>query len=318
MSQNPEMPLPVDSTPSLTTCSNCRSAMPSELRFCRNCGFRLGDGLAEYNETTRFGDQQGPLVPGSVSAPMPVKRRRKMSGMAWVFIALLVFFVGAAAFTAIISPVRSRMTNIHIASAKQSYTGTDGWENVEAGPGVTFDSVSLPDGPADKAGLVGGDVIMNFDGKPVMNKDDMEKIMEQMPPGKTVEVTYMRDGEVRNTKLTTISQAEFKQLENAFDDRPEGRGVFGYDSDDVERVEIPGTKMFGVRLDEVYPSRPADLAGVKKGDIVIEFDGTPIRTGQELSMRVNRALPYSTIKLVVMRGGDKLEKVEIPVKMGRR
>jgi len=161
-------------------------------------------------------------------------------------------------------------------------------------------------------------VIVNFDGKPVMNKDDMEKIMEQMPPGKTVEVVYMRDGEVHNTKLTTISQAEFKQLENAFDDRPEGRGVFGYDSDDVERVEIPGTKMFGVRLDEVYPSRPADLAGVKKGDIVIEFDGTPIRTGQELSMRVNRALPYSTIKLVVMRGGDKLEKVEIPVKMGRR
>ena len=317
MSQNPEMPLPVDSTPSLTTCSNCRSAMPAELRFCRNCGFRLGDGLAEYSETVRSGDQQGPLVPGAVSAPMPVKRRRKMSGMAWGFIALLVFFVGAAAFTAIISPVRNRVTNIHI-STKQSYTGTDGWENVEVGPGVTFDRVSLPDGPADKAGLVGGDVIMNFDGKPVMNKDDMEKIMEQMPPGKTVEVTYMRDGEVHNTKLTTISQAEFKQLENTFDDRPEGRGVFGYDSDDVERVEIPGTKMFGVRLADVYPSRPADLAGVKKGDIVIEFDGTPIRTGEELSMRVNRALPYSTIKLVVMRGGDKLEKVEIPVKMGRR
>jgi len=318
MSQNPEMPLPVDSTPSLTTCSNCRSAMPSELRFCRNCGFRLGDGLAEYNETIRFGDQQGPLVPGSVSAPMPAKRRRKMSGMAWVFIALLVFFVGAAAFTAIISPVRNRVTNIHIATAKQSYTGTDGWENVEDGPGVTFDSVSLPDGPADKAGLVGGDVIMNFDGKPVMNKDDMEKLMEQMPPGKTVEVVYMRDGEVHNTKLTTISQAEFKQLENAYRERPEGRAQFGYDSDDVERVQIPGTKMFGVRLDDVYGSRPADIAGVKKGDIVIEFDKTPIRTGGELLMRVNRALPYSTITLVVMRGEEKLERVEIPVKLGRR
>jgi S1-C subfamily serine protease len=242
-----------------------------------------------------------------------------MSGMAWVFIALLVFFVGAAAFTAIISPVRNRVTNIHF-SNKQSYTGTDGWENVEVGPGVTFDRVSLPDGPADKAGLVGGDVIMNFDGKPVMNKDDMEKIMEQMPPGKTVEVVYMRDGEVQNTKLTTISQAEFEHLQRAFRERPEGRGQFGYDSDDVERVEIPGTKMFGVRLDDVYPSRPADIAGVKKGDIVIEFDGTPIRTGGELLMRLNRAVPYSTIKVVVMRAGenDKLEKVEIPVKLGRR
>jgi C-terminal processing protease CtpA/Prc len=313
MSQNPEIPLPVDSTPSLTTCSNCHSAMPSELRFCRNCGFRLG-GAAEYTETVRFGDQRGPLAPGSVSAPVPAKKRRKMSGMAWVFVALLVFFVGAAAFTAIISPVRKRVSTIHI-STKQSYTGTDGWENTEIGPGVTFESVSLPGGPADKAGMVGGDVIVNFDGQPVLNKDDMEKLMARTPPGKTVNVVYLRDGETHTTQLTTISEAEFKHMQREFNDRMEGRAQFGYDSGDVVRVEIPGTKVFGVRLDDVYGSRPADIAGVKNGDIVIEFDGTPIRTGEELLMRVNRAAPYSTIKLVVMRGPEKLE---IPVKLGRR
>lgn len=318
MSQNPEMPLPVDSTPGLTTCSNCRSAMPAELRFCRNCGFRLGDGFAEYNETVRFGDQRGPLAPGSVSAPISAKKRRKMSGMAWVFVALLVFFIGAAAFTAIISPVRNRVSNIHV-STKQSYTGVEGWENAEVGPGVTFESVNLPGGPADKAGLVGGDVIINFDGQPVMNEGDMEKLMARTPPGKTVDVVYMRDGETHTTKLTTINEAEVRRLRDEFNDRPEGRAQFGYDSSDVERVEIPGTKMHGVRLDDVYGSRPADIAGVKKGDIVIEFDGIPIRTGEELLMRVNRAVPYSTIKLVVMRAvEDKFERIEIPVKVGRR
>jgi hypothetical protein len=36
-------------------------------------------------------------------------------------------------------------------------------------------------------------------------------------------------------------------------------------------------------------------------------------------MRVRRALPYSTVKVVVMRGeGDVKEKVEIPVKMGKQ
>ena len=318
MSQNPEMPLPVDSTPRLTTCSNCHSAMPAELRFCRNCGFRLGDGVAEYTETVRFGDQRGPLVPGSVSAPTPANKRKKMSGMAWVFVALLVFFIGAAAFTAIISPVRRRVAVTNV-TVKQSYTGVDGWENAEVGPGATFESVSLPGGPADKAGLVGGDVITNFDGQPVMNEDDMDKVMARTPPGKTVKVVYMRDGEVHETQLTTISEAEFRHLEREFRDRPEGRAQFGYDSGDVERVQIPGTKMHGVRLDDVYGSRPADIAGVKKGDIVIEFDGIPIRTGEELLMRVNRAAPYSTVKLVVMRGiEDKFERIEIPVKVGRR
>ena len=57
------------------------------------------------------------------------------------------------------------------------------------------------------------------------------------------------------------------------------------------------------------------MAGIKKGDIVIEFDGVPIRTPGELSARVKRAVPYNTIKVVVMR---ETEKIEIPVKMGKQ
>jgi S1-C subfamily serine protease len=70
-----------------------------------------------------------------------------------------------------------------------------------------------------------------------------------------------------------------------------------------------------VKLNTILRSRPADLAGVKEGDIVTEFDGIPIRTPREFRMRVLRAIPYSTVKLVVFREG---EKVEIPVKMGKQ
>ncbi|HKR12025.1 MAG TPA: PDZ domain-containing protein [Pyrinomonadaceae bacterium] len=312
MSQNPEMPLPVNATPNLTTCTNCHSPMPSELRFCRNCGFRLGEGLAEYTETVRFGSERGPLVPGTVSAPMPKKKKRRMSGMAWVFVGLLIFFIGAAAFTAIISPIREHVPVVHV-NLKKSYTGVDNWENPEQGPGVTFDSVSVPGGPADKAGLVGGDVIVNFDGQPVQNEDEMSDLMARTPEGKTVEVIYLRDGEQHKTQLTTVSESELERLQELFSDRPEGRATFGYSTGEAKRVEIPGTKMFGVQLDELTPSRAADIAGVKKGDIVIAVDDVPIRTTDEFLMRVRRALPYSTIKLGVMRNGEKLD---IPVKLG--
>ena len=75
---------------------------------------------------------------------------------------------------------------------------------------------------------------------------------------------------------------------------------------------------------------------------MIEFDGVPIRTSDELLMRVRRAVPYSTVKLVVMRGpaeGEEpppdeesdtapkppkppgenkpFQKLEIPVKLGK-
>jgi S1-C subfamily serine protease len=97
----------------------------------------------------------------------------------------------------------------------------------------------------------------------------------------------------------------------------------------------------GVKLGTILRSRPADLAGIKEGDIVIEFDGVPIRTSDEFLIRVRRALPYSTVKLVVMRPPEgaqplhdepengpeppkppaelkPLQKLEIPVKLGKQ
>ena len=311
MSENPEMPLPMKST-GFTTCSNCHSSMPSELRFCRNCGFRLGDGGAD-SETIRFG---GDRVLGAVSAPVPAKKRRRMSGMAWVFVGLLVFFVGAAAFTAVISPMRYKRAGVAHTPSNRSYFGVDEWETTAKKAGVTFQAVYPPAGPADKAGLVGGDVIISFDGQPINHEDEMTQVLTRTPPGKTVEVLYLRDGETHAAKLTTVDEAELKRITRAFEDRPrEQRARFGYDDGEAERVEIPGTKIAGVRLDEVSPSMPADIAGVKNGDIVIEFDGIPIRTPQELLMRVRRAIPYTTPKLTVMRGEEKLE---IPVRLGRQ
>jgi len=312
MSENPEMPRSIDPTSSLITCSNCHSVMPAELRFCRNCGFRLSEGSGEFDQTMRFGGEYPPGVGTRVSGPVQVKKaRRKMSGMTWIFVGLLAFFIGAAAFTAIISPRRQHVNLIQ--QVNKSYAGTDGWENSDAG--VTFDSVNPPGGPADKAGLVGGDVIVAWDGQRIENENQMNELMTRTPVGKTVEVVYLRDGETHNTKLTTISRDEFSRLNDAFHDRPEGRGQFGFDDGDTEIVEIPGTKMHGLRLDSVLQSRPADMAGIKKGDVVVEFDGVPIRTVDEFRMRVRRALPYSTVKVVVMRGD---QKVEIPVKMGRQ
>ena len=242
-----------------------------------------------------------------------------MSGLSWLFIGLLVFFVGAAAFTALISPVRQNVGSISRTPVVKAYIGIDEVNNAEHGPGVILNAISVPNGPADKAGLIGGDLILRIDGQMVENEDQMEELMKKTPIGKTIDVEYLRDGEPKTAKLTTISLEEHRKLAKDFERRPEGRGQFGYEDGDAERVLIPGTKMYGVRLDTILRSRPADIAGIKEGDIVVEFDGIPIRTPDEFLMRVRRALPYSTVKVVVMRGeGDVKEKLEIPVKMGRQ
>jgi len=321
---NPEM------EPVVTVCGNCREPMPRELRFCRNCGYRLGEGSAEYTETVHFKNAPprgfsgngaaasfppyaAPGAMASVSGAQIKKRRKRMSGMTWMFLGLLIFFIAAAAFTAVIRPIRR---NINAEIAKQavprSYVGVTPFDTTEGG--VTFDNVEPPGSPADKAGLVGGDIVTTFDGQKITSDDQMMDLLTTTPIGKTVDVVYIRDGETKSTKLTTISEQEFNRLKKLFSSRPEGRGLFGYDNN-AERVPIPGTKLYGVRLDSVEQSRPADLAGVKEGDIVIRFGDTPIRTPQEFYSRVLRAIPYSTVTIEVMRGTERLE---IPVKMGKR
>lgn len=267
------------------------------------------------------------------TAVLPVatpKKKRRFSGMSWIFVGLLVFFVAAAAFTAIVAPKRnSPAFGVTQTPVVKSYLGVDEFNNTDEG--VIFESVSAPGGPADKAGIVGGDVILSFDGQQIHDEDQMDELMAKTPIGKTVDVEYMRDGQKKTAKLTTISLDEYRRLSREFDRRPEGRAQFGYEDGDAETVKVPGMNIHGVKLGTILRNRPADIAGVKNGDIVIEFDGIPIRTNSEFLMRVRRALPYTTAKLVVMRPkGDpeaqdqpegqpkEYEKIEIPVRLGRQ
>jgi membrane-associated protease RseP (regulator of RpoE activity) len=305
-----------------SNCGNCGTPMPAGLRFCRKCGFRLGEGAAEYTETVRFQNVAAGNLPGNAGAGNPTayapltvqpgRKRRRFSGTTWMFIGLLVFFVFAAAFTSVVKRNRSINPPRAVFVPPRSYAGVDGFETTDAG--VTFGNVEPPGGPADLAGLVGGDIITTVDGQPVHSEDEMSEILRRIPIGKTVDVVYLRDAETKNTRMTTISKQEMDRLNEVLASRPEGRGRFGFDDDETERVPIAGTNMFGVRVDDISPSLPADMAGIKNGDVIIEFAGAPIRTVDELRSRVNRAIPYQTIKVVVMRGAERLD---IPVKMGK-
>src|ERR1044072_9705847 len=86
-------------------CAQCGAPMPKELRFCRACGHRLGEGPAEYTETVRFpgttapsrGGQTTPFYP-TFNAPMttvdPPRRRPRfgLKGMTWLWLLLVAGF----------------------------------------------------------------------------------------------------------------------------------------------------------------------------------------------------------------------------------
>ncbi|HEX8456292.1 MAG TPA: PDZ domain-containing protein [Pyrinomonadaceae bacterium] len=315
------------------TCPSCGTPLVGGMRFCRACGYRLGEGSAEYVETVRFdrladlsgmGASHQPLTgaPTTVMSPVaaaatqtqsPARRRRRGRKLIAVllFLVVLIPVVGVGGvflFRSIRNVAQQRMAEIQAENRPRSFFGADEFHDAD-GAGALL-AEAMPGSPAERAGLQDGDIITKYDGKTINGEDTIREALHETPIGKTVEVVYVRDGETKTTKLTTISSEEYNS--DAF--MPPERGLLGIDSDDTERVAVEGTKIHGVRLGEIYPNRPADLAGLKQGDIVVEFDGKPVRTPEGLDGYITLAKPATTVNVVIYRDG---QRTTVPVKMGR-
>ncbi|HJR08653.1 MAG TPA: PDZ domain-containing protein [Pyrinomonadaceae bacterium] len=326
----------VAATKAQEVCPSCGAALVDGMRFCRMCGYRLGEGMAEYVETVRFDQmanmqgvgQNQPLAPtgaqttliSPVAAMQPPVlsgggRRRRRKTMKWMTVVVLFFVLiplvglgGRLAFRSIRDAAQRSGAFQQQRDVPRSFFGAEEFGDTEGQQGALV-AGAMPGSPAERAKLLDGDIITKFDGKPVNGEDAMREVLRATPIGKTVEVEYLRDGETKTTQLTTVSSADYNS--DAF--MPKEKGMLGIEATD--RVAVEGTKIYGLRLGEVYPNRPADLAGLKEGDVVVEFDGKPVRTEEGLFGYINRAKPASTVDVVVYREG---QRIVIPVKMGRR
>jgi serine protease Do len=328
-------------------CPSCGATLIAGLRFCRMCGYRLGEGVEEYVATQRFDASQmptaaqpqppatDPFAPRQTWGAAPMQPARpfgaplapeqpqavgwvkacapKRAGW-WMWVVIALVLMVAAGMV----PLTMRRNRGGAAgpgggpTIVRSFVGVDGFEAAPGG-GALVTGIAAPDTPFVRAGLIGGDIIKTFDGKPVKDDDAMMEILRETPAGKTVPVEYVRDGVLATTTVTTIATRDNPGL-RPFDRRPGGAGNIGLDRGDLDRVQVPGTNIYGAELGDVDRNGPADLAGLRRGDIVIKFGDYLIRTPGDLRYRISEALPGGTVPVLVVRGS---EQVTVPVKIGR-
>lgn len=249
-------------------------------------------------------------LPKQARGVSPVRRRLLIAASALVLTSLSV---GGFIWYAKRRPAPSIAENQTTQQpAARSYFGSSEFKDADGG-GAFFDYTYPPGGPSDKAGLIGGDVIISFDAQSARNADDLKRLVAAVPVGKTVQVVYIRDGQTQTTKLTTVSKNEIDRLDRAYDERPEGKGFMG-EGNELKRVLVPELNIYGAQVNGIRPNLPADKSGMLNGDVVIEIDGTPIRTNKELEMRVERSIPDTVIKVTIVRAGIRSE---IPIQLGR-
>jgi serine protease Do len=97
-----------------------------------------------------------------------------------------------------------------------------------------------------------------------------------------------------------------------------GRGAeIGVSVRDVELAEAePQKSPTGVLVEEVRLNGPAEKAGIKRSDVIVEFDGEHVRSARQFARLVQEVAPGRTVKAVVVRAGQKKD-VQITPESGR-
>jgi Do/DeqQ family serine protease len=139
------------------------------------------------------------------------------------------------------------------------------------------------DTPAEKAGLEEGDIIIAFNGEEILDSNDLRNLVGLLKPGTRSDVTFLRDGKRRTTRIGIAEVPEDDTDDNSTSDSRYGddepRMMEAFDGAEVSDIpadlELRGGEN-GVYVAKVEPGSRAARAGLVKGDVIRRVGRTDI------------------------------------------
>ena len=184
--------------------------------------------------------------------------------------------------------------------------------------GVAIGAIT-PDGPAKKAGLAKGDILLTIAGKELRSANQITLLLQGRKPGDKITVQYQRGDDKTEAEVTLAASAG---------NEPNQRGSLGITVDETDD---------GLAISEVAAKGAAEKAGLKAGDLVLSIDGTNLeksrialfkllltkKAGEKISVSYQRgkdrkdvevtldpATPVSADRPYAGRLGGQLENVQ--------
>jgi len=158
------------------------------------------------------------------------------------------------------------------------------------------------DGPAEKAGIRSGDVVVSFDGKDVENEHDLPQIVASTTPGKKVEVIVIRDGkEVKVPVSITEMEPEAEQRRAGGPDLSKGLGltVQNITPEIARHLNLENPK--GVLVTSVENGSPADDAGFREGDVIRAINRMAVTDSRDFEKKIAKIKEEKTVLFLVER-----------------
>ena len=162
-------------------------------------------------------------------------------------------------------------------------------------------------GPAQDSGLQRGDIILELNGKPMIDSNQLRMTISMMQPGEEVKLRMVRNGNPLNitVKLKEMpnEEAENKTPQGDEEQVLAGVEVANLTPETARRLELPANTT-GVVVKRVSPSSPLADSGLRKGDVIQEVNHKPVKSVSDFqsAMRLDSKDPL----LLVNRNGQTL------------
>jgi serine protease Do len=164
------------------------------------------------------------------------------------------------------------------------------------------------DGPAAKAGIKAGDVILQFNGQAIASSSQLPAQVADAKPGSKATLQISRGGKTRDIDVT-LGELDSAKLASA-DSSSEAHGRLGLAVRPLNPDESKQAGEKGLVVEQA--SGPAARAGIRAGDLVLAVNGTPVRSVAQLRALVAKS--GKTLALLIQRDDGK---IFIPVDLGK-
>jgi len=164
----------------------------------------------------------------------------------------------------------------------------------------------VEDGPADKAGIKRGDVIVRYNGKNIEDGTQLKNLVAQTEPGTSVDVVVKRDGEEKELSMKLGTREEEGENISEQRERPEsssqklGLQVQKLTPNIAQQLGYENES--GVVITRVVSGSPAAEAGLQRGDLIKEIDRKEVRTEEDFEKAIKELKSRDVVALLVQRG----------------
>ena len=161
-----------------------------------------------------------------------------------------------------------------------------------------------PDSPASEGGMKRGDVVIAIEGKKVDKYRELQSLVAAQPVGSRIDVKVIREGKERmlNLKVEERTEQNLAMRKSAPEAAEQGLGIIAGDITPEAARQYGLSANKGAVIFDVIEGSSADAAGVMKGDVIHEMNGSQIKNKSDFEAVVEKVRQGAQVVMLIERG----------------